>query len=163
MKVVMAVIVGILVAGSAWARLGETAEEAEKRYGKPIQETDVTSQPGTIVRIYKKGGVSIRTSYYQKDDKMVIGWMFVDVSDLPDAEKKEVITQMLEANSAGQKWETVVSGDKTKNVKRDGATAGYGENGICLELIEWGKWVRDQVDKKKETGSEERRAERRGF
>jgi hypothetical protein len=163
MKVVLAVIVGMLVAGSAWARLGDTADEAEGRYGKPTKETDTTFKTESIKRTYKKGGVTINAVFYPKNGKMVIGWMQVDLSELPAAEQKEVISQMLEASSAGQKWEERSSESKTVTVQRDGATANYGGNSLCMELTDWVKWVAARDEKKKETGSEERRNERKGF
>jgi hypothetical protein len=46
------VLVAALFASSAWARLGETEEQAEQRYGKP---SFTTVSPEGIKRHYLKG------------------------------------------------------------------------------------------------------------
>ena len=54
----------LLLAVPACARLGETSEQIEARYGKPIKATKPES-PATDAEVYEKNGFQITVGYYE--------------------------------------------------------------------------------------------------
>ena len=55
----------LLSAIPAYARLGETTEQIEARYGKPIQATKPES-PATDAEVYEKNGFQITVGYFER-------------------------------------------------------------------------------------------------
>jgi hypothetical protein len=54
----------LLLAVPAHARLGETTQQIEARYGKPIRATKPES-PATDAQVYEKNGFRITVGYYE--------------------------------------------------------------------------------------------------
>src|ERR1017187_9069927 len=54
----------LLLAVPAHARLGETTEQIEARYGKPIKATKPES-PATDAEVYEKNGFQITVGFYE--------------------------------------------------------------------------------------------------
>jgi hypothetical protein len=54
----------LLLTVPAYARLGETTQQIEARYGKPIKATKPES-PATDAEVYEKNGFEITVGYYE--------------------------------------------------------------------------------------------------
>jgi hypothetical protein len=54
----------LLLAAPAFARLGETTEQIEARYGKPTK-TAKPESPATDAKVYEKNGFRITVGYYE--------------------------------------------------------------------------------------------------
>jgi hypothetical protein len=54
----------LLLAAPAYARLGETTEQIEARYGKPTRAAKPES-PATDAEVYEKNGFDITVGYYE--------------------------------------------------------------------------------------------------
>jgi len=123
MRIVAFLIVSALVATSAWARLGETAAQAAKRYGPGSESRSfpgVTDYPAdkVQVRMYTNGVITVYAIFFpNKSGESVIGLMMFD---FPSADAQAAARPaILEANSAGEKWE----GSQWTAYSRPGATA----------------------------------------
>jgi hypothetical protein len=111
----------LLAFSTAQARLGETEQEVEARYGKPIATID--PDPAMRAVAYQHKGFVIMVTYengksgaeiYQKPDK----------SEITDPER----TVLLEANAGGYKWtykEEVPGQIRWFNVDRKSRIAWY--------------------------------------
>src|SRR5437762_13731287 len=87
----------VLIAASAFGRIGETEAEIEARYGKSMGVMSKANEP--IQRGYLHAGLRIGVTFI--DGKSVSEWFAKDdKSTLTDHEKE----LLLEANSNGLKW-----------------------------------------------------------
>lgn len=126
MRVAVILLVGAWFASTAWARVGENAEEAAERYGPP-RESYAGAYSGTVTRVYTKDGVRVEASYFENNlKKTVIG----EIKYSLPAEMSQsnvvataVLLQLLEANAAGQPWEMHTNRPVTQEYHRPGATA----------------------------------------
>lgn len=100
------VLVMILPSGSS-ARLGETPEQCEERYGTPVAEDEMVDfhMPGALAVSYQKAGLTIYIAFingtagqiqYEKSQKNALGI----AEEMSDAE----ILSLLQANSGGGEW-----------------------------------------------------------
>lgn len=87
----------LLATSNVFARIGETEEQIEKRYGKPVRTLSQPNEP--LERLYVFAGMNVivtfinnvsQREFYSKKDK----------STLSDTE----IEVLLAANSAGSEW-----------------------------------------------------------
>jgi len=58
MRIATVLIVGALLASNAWARVGETSDEATERYGPP-RDAHSGTYSNTITLNYNKDGVRV--------------------------------------------------------------------------------------------------------
>jgi hypothetical protein len=115
MRIAGCVVVAALIASNAWARLGDTAQEAEKRFGPP-ERTWTNNAVKTVSRSYTKGGMRIEAHFFRnKSGKTVIGRITyeqgrVKVNELPTTPTTNATAQffqkLLEANANGETWTT---------------------------------------------------------
>ncbi len=100
---------GILPLNS-WARLGETPEQCEERYGTPnkTKKEPAGSLPGTTLARYQKAGLEITVLFYvgkaafivfQKPEENAYG--NANELSLPEIEV------LLKANGGGKKWQVI--------------------------------------------------------
>src|ERR1039457_4135935 len=54
----------LLLAVPAYARLDETTEQIQARYGKPLSDIKPES-PATVARVYEKNGFRIAVGFYE--------------------------------------------------------------------------------------------------
>ncbi len=130
-----AIVCGVFgVACSANARIGETVNGIQARYGPPIPGTVRDDAPRT--RTHKKMGASdsIRSAMYEKDAVRIYvefsqGRSVKETYQMARPQKlvPEDIEKFLQANSDGKKWVPVPSDSPGASVKawkrEDGATA----------------------------------------
>jgi hypothetical protein len=100
------ILVGILPF-NGWARLGETPEQCEDRYGPPsITKKDPAGfLPGVTLSVYQKAGLAISVIFYrgsagfvvfEKSEKNALG----NMDELSVTE----IEALLKANAGGKEW-----------------------------------------------------------
>jgi hypothetical protein len=93
----------LLAAGTAQARVFETAEQCSARYGKPV--CTLKTEVGSNVS-YAKNGVSI-TVEFRKDSAVSATFFKLTDKDKPDENRvwsKEEIQKLLEASGGERKW-----------------------------------------------------------
>ena len=126
MRVATILMVGALAVSNSWARVGETPAEAAERYGAP-RESRAGAQSNTILRVYNKDGIRVEATYMTNDSKQsVIGeirYSLPKEMSQSNAVARAVLTQLLEANAAGQVWELQANRPVTQEYRRQGATA----------------------------------------
>lgn len=88
----------------AFARIGETPNECQKRYGYTISEQKISNE--LIKRVYNKDKIDI-TIYFYKNfaAKIIYQKETVNFSN-PPLNSQEIIT-LLNANSQGYSWEKI--------------------------------------------------------
>ncbi len=114
MRIAALVMVSAMVASSALARLGETVEQVEKRYGSPCMLPSEGMRPvrtnevdNTVHRTYRKGGIDISAIFFpRKSGASVVGSIEYLLTD-DVTNRIEVIQKLLEANANGEVWEKV--------------------------------------------------------
>ena len=73
MKIAFILIIGAWLACNAWARVGETPEEAAARYGL-TRSSYAGAYSNTIVRIYNKDGIRVDATFMtSKTGKSIVG------------------------------------------------------------------------------------------
>jgi hypothetical protein len=95
----------LLVTTTAYARLGETVQEVETRYGKPLRNFKSES-PATVAKVYEKNGFRIIVGFYQDKSYYEQFWKpdpKKPNSFLPISETER--ETLLRANCAGCQWE----------------------------------------------------------
>ena len=108
-------IAAILVATTAFARLGETETECDQRYGKPISQS-VPKDLGDKEKEYSKNGVSVTVIFLHAKAAHIV----YKKTGLSDAE----VSSLLEANGGG--WNAGYGGGDYDCWQRaGGATAIY--------------------------------------
>ncbi len=101
MKALLLLSVLISLASPALARIGETREQCEARYGKPVR---VLENPQTT--IHQKAGLEVRCAFYEgKCDQIIFQHIErgADGKRLPLTELE--LKTLMEANSEGKAWE----------------------------------------------------------
>jgi hypothetical protein len=104
-------ITTIILAGilplNGWARLGETPEQCEERYGSPsiTKKEPEGFLPGVTLAVYQKAGLAISVIFY----KGTAGFVFFEKSEknaLGNAKELSLpeIEALLKANGGGKKW-----------------------------------------------------------
>lgn len=107
---VMGVMVVVMAAGPAWARLGESPKQCAKRYGEPVSFSE---QDGAQVGDYIRNGIHIRITFTL--EKVLFGrkfWAERVVYSRPAASgsgneelKAEELQTLLEANAQKSRWQ----------------------------------------------------------
>ena len=102
------VTLAVLLSSTSWARLGETPEQFEERYGAPSMTTknppDFLS--GVTLAVYQKAGLAISAIFY----KGTAGFVMFEKSEknaLGNAKELSLpeIQALLKANSTGKEWQ----------------------------------------------------------
>ena len=132
-------------AASIWAGIGETKEEAIKRYGEPTKWERDAPYPGRGLTIanYSKENPPYKVYFYDnKASKSISGAI---VYELPQDKKlrEPLIKKFLDANSDGKSW-TATKGTDTKqeSYTRDGAKASFfNENWLSISLTDFDVYV----------------------
>ena len=101
--VATAAIVGLLVPTVAAARLGETIEECDARYGKPTQVEAGAVFAKSIERTYSKDGFTIKVLFVDGRAEM-ISYLH------PSVLTGEQVTKLLNNNARGQVWHETPNG-----------------------------------------------------
>lgn len=144
MKTAAILMLGALLASSAWARVGETAEQAAERYG-PARDTHAGIYSNTIVREYRMAGIRVEATFFTvapavfmiAQGKSIIGQIKYSLP-YQMAQSNEVakatLLQLLEANADGQHWEMVANRPATQDYTRPGATATVEQTQLTVTL-----------------------------
>jgi hypothetical protein len=126
MRIAAIVIFGALFASNAWARVGETSDEAAERYGPP-RDSHAGTYSNTITRTYNKDGVRVEATFMMSSTgKSIIGEIRYSLPremGQSNVVAKAVLMQLLEANAAGQSWELKRNLPTTQEYTRQGAVA----------------------------------------
>jgi hypothetical protein len=112
----------ISVTATAWARLGENADQLVARYGPPLKETDQKGEGDKIASadvVFQKGGIEIEVTLV---GGLSVAEKFKKING--QALDLEEIQTLLNANAQGFGWETpqMVEGEKVWT--RDDAAVG---------------------------------------
>ena len=118
----------ITLAGTAHARLGETADQLVQRYGQPLSENDQKGEGDKIALadvVFQKGGFQIEVTVI---DGISVAEVFKKLNGQPLS--VDDIRVLLGANSQGREWEApqTTKGDKVWT-RDDNATARLGQDG----------------------------------
>jgi hypothetical protein len=101
----------VALSSTGWARLGETLEQCEARYGPASRTVDALASfntPGTIACTFSKAGYKIVVAlhdgkagviFYEKEEQGTLGKP-VDISQTE-------VESLLESNGWGKSWQTV--------------------------------------------------------
>jgi hypothetical protein len=111
MKALLLLSVLISLSSPALARIGETREQCEARYGKPVE---VWKDGSTTV--HEKSGLRVKCHYYEGIcDHLMFSNLAKDAEGrrLPVTETE--FKTLLEANSSGQPWKKGVEDPATHN------------------------------------------------
>jgi hypothetical protein len=126
MRVTAILIVGVLFASNAEARVGETAEQAVEQYGHP-NGSYAGNCSNTITCVYNKDGIQVEATFFTNNvGKNVIGeikYSLPNEISQSNAVAKVVLLQLLGANAAGQHWEMQNNRPATHDYQRKGAMA----------------------------------------
>ena len=102
-------VLAVMLPSWSWARLGETPEQCEERYGAPIVSKVLPMDsiaPGGVVTLYRKSGLEIKVLYFsgtawevrfEKSEKDALGF----AEEFSPTE----IESLMEANSSGKEWQ----------------------------------------------------------
>jgi len=136
------VIVALLAvtAVPCYARLGETFDQLETRYGKVLLKFPGmhNGYPGDYRALFKKDSLCIAVTIY----KGVAVEERINKQDLSDLDQSE-LTALMDADSANLTWTEGNSGDANSRIftRDDGALAKYTTNEHCLYI-----WSKDYLD-----------------
>ena len=140
MKAAAILMLGALLVGSAWARVGETAEQAAERYG-PALDTHAGIYSNTIVREYRMAGVQVEATYFTiAQGKIVIGEIKYSLPyqmAQSNTMAKAALLQLLEANADGQHWDMHANRPASQDYTRPGATATVEQTQLTVTLNEY--------------------------
>jgi hypothetical protein len=92
----------LMLVSSAFARIGETEQQIEARYGKTIRTLSKGNQP--LQKAYQSSGLDIAVTYIDGVSQSE----FFSKQDKSELSKNE-IALLLEANAAGSRWIEVPS------------------------------------------------------
>ena len=144
MRVPIVLIVGALFASNAGARIGETSDEAAKRYGPPL-DSHAGAYSNTIARVYNKDGIRVEATFITSGSgKIVIGeirYSLPKEMGQSNAVAKVVLLQLLDANAAGQQWDIQNNLPATQIYHRPGVTATLTPNLLTVTLDEYAALV----------------------
>jgi hypothetical protein len=102
----------VTLAGSAHARLGETADQLEQRYGQPLSENDQKGEGDKVALaevVFQKGGFQVNVTVV---DGISVEETFKKING--QALSVQEIRTLLNANAQGREWDApqVVKGDR---------------------------------------------------
>jgi len=157
MKTLVVLIFSVL-ASTAWARMGENAEQLAKRYGTPIAGT------GTEMLHFKKNDIYVTATLWKgvchsiffsnrPPSRYTLGEDFVlpdkvrsrFENEEPTAElTQDQVQKLLEVNASGSKWANQESGWRTKN---GWYWAKVDYKGVRIETAEYTQRKTDRKDK----------------
>jgi len=103
-------LVMLVFADPAWARLGESPKECAKRYGDPVESTSVK---GFEAREFMKSGIRVRVHFAMKKDTLfayarAAGLAYSRPATASDGNRSlspREIDTFLKANAQGEEWE----------------------------------------------------------
>ena len=141
----------LLLAIPAYARLGETSEQIEARYGKPIKATKPES-PATDAEVYEKNGFQIMVGYYE-------GKSYYEQFRKPEAKEPHYLQEITETErhyllTANQfSWTNHMQTDKgtiwASDYGKQPAEAVYGNQVLTIRSLRVKK-QREADEKKRE-------------
>ena len=150
MKTATLLMIGALLVGNAWARVGETVEQAAERYGSP-SDFHAGLYSNTVVREYRMAGVRVEATFFASaSGKSVIGEIKYSLPyqmAQSNAVAKAVLLQLLEANAAGQHWEMQANRPVTQEYSRPGATAIVESTLLTVTLAEYTAFAISEKDR----------------
>ncbi|GEP46178.1 hypothetical protein [Brevifollis gellanilyticus] len=112
MKALLLLSVLISLASPALARIGETREQCEARYGKPVRVDEKDQRTH-----HEKAGFQVECHFHEdKCDHLKISHADKDASGEPLPLSDSELTTLLEASSNGKAWEIVVKDDAAGSV-----------------------------------------------
>jgi hypothetical protein len=127
----VAVALSLLVS-PAFARIGETEQQIEKRYGKSTLTVSTGNEP--LQKVYQSSGLNITVTYLDGVSQREI-FTKQDGSEL----SKNEIAILLEANAAGSKWiedptATSLAGVQGWKLESGGRTAAFSRDKTRLVI-----------------------------
>jgi hypothetical protein len=121
----------LMLVSSAFARIGETEQQIEARYGKTIRTLSKGNQP--LQKAYQSSGLDIAVTYIDGVSQSE----FFSKQDKSELSKNE-IALLLEANAAGSRWIEVpiarLAGLQGWKLEPGGRRAGYSESNRMLVI-----------------------------
>ena len=148
MKLPFIAIAFFLLVSPAFARIGETEQQIEARYGKSIGTLSSGNQP--LKKAYQSSGMNIIVMYIDGVSQSEV-FTKKDESEF----SKNEIAILLDANAAGSKWiedpKARLVGMHGWNLEAGGRTAGYSESarGLLIQTE-----VADKVSAQREGEAE---------
>lgn len=107
---VLAIVLVAVLSSTGWARLGETPEQCEERYGPALLTKDVPKGdvPGAVYSHYNKAGLNIFATFYEGR----VGEIFFEKEETNALGKAQKLSQaeieaLLAANGGGKEWKKV--------------------------------------------------------
>jgi hypothetical protein len=121
-----------LLVAPAFARIGETEQQIEKRYGKSTLTVSTGNEP--LQKVYQSSGLNITVTYLDGLSQREI-FTKQDGSEL----SKNEIAILLEANTAGSKWiedptATSLAGMQGWKLESGGRTAAFSRDKTRLVI-----------------------------
>ena len=121
-----------LLVSLAFARIGETEQQIEKRYGKSTLTVSTGNEP--LQKVYQSSGLNITVTYLDGVSQREI-FTKQDGSEL----SKNEIAILLEANTAGSKWiedptATSLAGMQAWKLESGGRTAAFSRDKTRLVI-----------------------------
>jgi hypothetical protein len=121
-----------LLVAPAFARIGETEQQIEKRYGKSTLTVSTGNEP--LQKVYQSSGLNITVTYLDGVSQREI-FTKQDGSEL----SKNEIAILLEANTAGSKWiedptATSLAGMQGWKLESGGRTAAFSRDKTRLVI-----------------------------
>jgi hypothetical protein len=120
---------------TAWARLGETADQLVARYGQPLKETDQKGEGDKIASadvVFQKGGFRIEVTLV---DGISVAEMFNKING--NGLSLGEIGTLLNDNSQGYGWEAPqVIEEQRKWMRDDGAVASLAQGFLTIKSKE---------------------------
>lgn len=132
MKTPFIAIAFFLLVAPAFARIGETEQQIEKRYGKSTLTVSTGNEP--LQKVYQSSGLNITVTYLDGVSQREI-FTKQDGSEL----SKNEIAILLEANTAGSKWiedptATSLAGMQGWKLESGGRTAAFSRDKTRLVI-----------------------------
>jgi acyl-CoA synthetase (AMP-forming)/AMP-acid ligase II len=116
----------VMLCSTGWARLGETPEQCEERYGTAIavDDADKAFDPrGATIALYEKAGLEIFVTFY-RGSAVLLTFKRLHKNALGNLDLSPTeVASLLNANAAGKEWGSVVWGRwglPENNVTRSG-------------------------------------------
>ena len=108
----------LLLAPNSWARLGETFEQIQSRYGV-LMKVDNVTRADYPQYFFQKDGIDIRVRF-------VNGKSAQEIFSAPVPNIQTVAAEILSSNAQGSTWSSTAIGKSTEYMRADGkATAQY--------------------------------------
>ena len=112
-RLTVIISVSICIGTQCFARLNETREESDKRYGKPLTVGKGTTVEDWESRMYMTADGAILSAEFPKNDNSVCGYLtYVGLTE-------EQVATALKANAQGMTWKKVISSGRYDGWMRD--------------------------------------------